>query len=152
MNIPAFNELKKLRDAEIERRGLQQPQHACKVEKVDGELGIVFGFAIVSKVNGKDYVDTQGDIVPEDSMLKASADFMRGDRMAKDMHSGGKVGQVVFAFPLTTEIAKALKVETEKTGLIVGMKPSSDELLAKYKSGEYTGFSIGGKRVRDVQN
>jgi len=120
-----------------------------KVEKVDSELGIVFGYAIVCKVDGEDYFDTQGDHIPESTMLEATADYMAGDRMAKVMHRGGDAGQVVYGFPVTEDIAKALGIEVRKTGFVVGMRPDDEEVLAKYASGEFTGFSIGGRRVSE---
>lgn len=122
----------------------------AQIAKVDNDLGIVFGFAIVCKQNGKEYFDVQADHIPENAMLEATASFMQGQRMAKDMHAGEKVGQVVFGFPMTADIAKSLGIVTEKTGFIVGMRPDSDEMLEKYNSGEYTGFSIGGRRIIDT--
>lgn len=82
-------------------------------------------------------------------MLKAATDFMLRSRVAKEMHSGSPVGPVVFAFPLTAEVAKALEIETRKTGLLIAMRPGP-AVMAKYKSGEYTGFSIGGSRLVDA--
>jgi hypothetical protein len=55
----------------------------------------------------------------------------------------------VFAFPMTTDIAKAFGVETKTTGLMIGLKPDNNAMLAKFKSGELTGFSIGGFRIED---
>lgn len=118
-----------------------------EIQKVDKELGIVFGYAIVCKQDGKPYFDVQGDHIPEDAMLEATAEFMSGFRIAKDMHAGKSVGQVVYGFPVTDDIAKALGITADRTGFIVGMKPDSDEMLQKYAKGEYTGFSIGGKRI-----
>lgn len=130
-----------------------------RIAKVDDALGLVFGWAIVCKVAGEDYydlnVDREGpragervpEHIPEPVMLKAAAEFMQtADRPGNDMHDGPDCGQYVFAFPLTTDVAKALGIETEKTGLLVGFKPPAD-VLAKYKSGEYTGFSIEGRRL-----
>jgi hypothetical protein len=57
---------------------------------------------------------------------------------------------VVFAFPLTEDIGKAMGIESQKTGLMIAMQPPA-EILIKYKSGEYTGFSIGGRRVVDEE-
>ena len=122
-----------------------------EVQKVDEDLGLVFGYAIVSKIDGKEYFDTQGDHIPEAAMLKASTEFMQGGRMAKDMHRGSQVGQVVFGFPVTEDIAKALDIEVKKTGLLVGMKPADKRMLSKYASGEYTGFSIGGRRIAHTE-
>jgi hypothetical protein len=117
--------------------------------KVDENLGLVLGFAIVSKVDDEDYFDLQGDHIPEDAMLEAATDFMANSRVSKIMHKGEEAGQVVFAWPMTTEIAKAFDIETKTTGLMIAIKPDSPDQLAKYKSGEFTGFSIGGKRIQD---
>ena len=118
------------------------------VVKVDEALGLVFGFAIVSKQDGEDYYDLQDDHIPEDAMLKAATDFMENSRVAKEMHAGDEAGTIVFAFPLTTDIAKALDIVTKRTGLLIAMRPA-DGMLAKFKSGEFTGFSIGGYRITD---
>jgi hypothetical protein len=127
----------------------------AQVFKVDEALGLVFGWAIVSKENGENYFDLQGDHIPEDAMLKAATDFMQNSRMAGDMHERAEgepveSGTVVFAFPLTTDIAKAMGIETKKTGLMIAMRPDPD-VLGKFKSGEYTGFSIGGNRGVDEE-
>jgi hypothetical protein len=114
----------------------------CSLAKVDAELGLVFGFAIVCKRDGQEYFDLQGDHITERAMLGAAADFMLHSRASGEMHEWPD-GTVVFAFPLTTDIAKALDITTKQTGLLIAMKPSP-EVLAKFKSGEYTGFSIGG--------
>lgn len=125
----------------------------CEVMKTDDELGLVFGLAVVCLEDGKPYFDSYGDHVPEDVMLKHAADFMANSRVSTDMHAreDGKPvpdGSVVFAFPLTSAIAKSLGFEPKRTGLLIGMKPSP-EVFAKFKSGEYTGFSIGGFRGED---
>lgn len=120
--------------------------------KVDDTLGLVFGWAIICKQDGEPYFDTQGDYIPEASMLEAATDFMVNSRVAKDMHGGEEAvlpGSVVFAFPMTTEVAKAFGYNTTTTGLLIAMKPESEEVLAKFRTGEYTGFSIGGRRVLD---
>ena len=117
--------------------------HKASVLKVDRRLGLVFGYAIVCKRDGEDYYDLQGDHIPESSMLEAATDFMMNSRVAKEMHDSEEIGSVVFAFPLSSEIAKALDIETSTTGLIVAMKPTSD-VLGKFADGTYTGFSIGG--------
>ena len=123
----------------------QQKRTYVKVEKTDADLGLVFGFAIVCKQDGEDYFDLQGDHIPEDSMLSASTDFMVNSRVAKDMHRGEQSGDVVFAWPLTTEIAKAMGLTTEKTGLMIAVRPYDEDVLRKYDTGEYSGFSIGGE-------
>lgn len=122
-----------------------------KVCKVDKSLGLVMGFAIVCKQDGQDYFDVQGDHIPEDAMLGAAVDFMQNSRVAKEMHAGDSKGAVLFAFPLTSDIAKAFGIETQTTGLMIAMKPDNADMLAKFKDGTYTGFSIGGRRITDEE-
>jgi len=123
-----------------------QFERTSEVLKVDQRHGLVFGFAMISKVDGEDYFDSQGDHIPEDAMMKASLDFMKSSRVAKEMHRGDQIGEILYAFPLTEDIAKSLGIMTRRTGLLIGMKPSK-EVLAKFENGSYTGFSIGGTYV-----
>ncbi len=122
---------------------------SAEVVKVDEVLGLVMGFAIVCEEEGEPYFDVQGDHIPEDSMLKAALDFMENSRVAGEMHSGDGKGTVVFAWPMTTDIAKAFGIVINRTGLMVALRPSDDAMLEKFRDGTYTGFSIGGKRIED---
>lgn len=136
-----------------------------QILKVDTALGLVFGFAIVCKLaNDKgeleDYHDLNVDVagphagkrvpehITEDAMFKCAVDAAsEGVQMAgNDMHAGPDNGTFYFMFPLTSEIAKALEIETKRTGLLVAYKPEPD-VLAKFNDGTYTGFSMEGARV-----
>jgi len=129
------------------KRNTKSAAHVCKVDQT---LGLVFGWAIISKIDGEDYYDIQEDHIPEDVMLRAAADFMASKRVAGDMHQRDqygqpvKAGEILFAFPLTTDIAKAMEISTPQTGLMIAMRPADPEILAKFTDGTYTGFSIGG--------
>ncbi len=123
---------------------------ASEILKVDESLGLVFGFAIICKVDGEDHFDLQADHIPEGVMLKGSLDFAKGKRVAKEMHQGESVGDVVFMFPLTSEIAASLNIVTKHTGLLIAMQPDDPEVLRKFATGEYTGFSIGGTAVNET--
>lgn len=124
--------------------------HTSAILKVDESLGLVFGFAIICKEDGEPHFDLQADHIPEHVMLKGSTDFMKSDRVAKEMHRGDQVGEIVFAFPLTTDIAKSLDIQTKRTGLLIAMQPDDPEVLRKFANGEYTGFSIGGTAVNEA--
>ena len=127
------------------------------VVKVDSEHGVVMGWAIVCKIRGEEYYDTQDDHLTEDCMFGAAVDYMEKSRNSSKMHvhtrnaAGRRVpamdGQTLFALPLTEDVKKALNIECPYTGLAVGVKPSDEETLNKFKSGEYTGFSIGGHYI-----
>ena len=134
----------------------KQKTITASVTKVDTNLGIVFGWAIISKIKGKEYFDVQGDHIPENSMLRASAGFMQGRRVAGNMHrpvdtrgNVERIGTVIFAFPLTEDVMKSMGLKSDFTGLMVGMKVDNPDILEKFASGAYTGFSIGGKRIVD---
>lgn len=119
------------------------------VVKVDEDLGLVLGYAIVCMEDGEPYFDVQGDHIPEASMLKAATDFMLHSRTAGDMHENELPGIIVFAWPMTKDIAEAFDLEVSKTGLMIAMHPDDPEVLGKFRDGTYTGFSIGGKRVEE---
>ena len=117
--------------------------------KVNDELGLVMGFAIIcedSSIEGEDkrYFDLHGDHIPEDAMLKAATDFMLNSRHGKVMHAGEQMGDIVFAWPLTSDIAKEFGVTTDRTGLMIAWKPRDTETLKLFKDGKLKGFSIGG--------
>lgn len=124
----------------------------AQVLKVDETLGLVFGWAIVCKVNGEDYYDlnvdrTTGERVPEHITEKAMLEGALGlaaYAVAKEMHVGEQIGTIPFMFPLTTDIAKSMQIETPINGLMIAMKPNDPSVTAKFAKGEYTGFSIGG--------
>ena len=119
-------------------------------KKFDETLGLVMGFIIICKQDGQRYFDLHGDHIPEDAMLKAALDFMENSRTAKEMHTNEKRGSIVFAWPMTDDIAKAFDIETHTTGLMIAMKPDA-EMLERFESGELTGFSIGGFRGEDEE-
>lgn len=129
-------------------KDISSVDNAVKMAKVDDSLGLVFGWAIISKLNGQEYYDSQGDFIPEDVMLKAAANYMQNGAVAKEMHVGDEKGKVVFAWPMTADIAKAMGVSTNQTGLMIAMKPDNKSMLEKFRDGTYSGFSIGGRGER----
>lgn len=112
--------------------------------KVDQELGIAYGWAIVSSENGAPYFDLQGDHIPEDVMVEALLDFSKNSRVGKDMHAGEQTGEHVFLYPMTKATMSGLGISGGKTGAIVGYKPTNKADLAQIAAGTRTGFSIGG--------
>lgn len=113
------------------------------VAKVDAELGIVLGWALTSTVDGSPYHDLHGDAIEEADLVKIAYEYVVNGALTDEMHDGAADGSAPFIWPMTSEIAKALGIPSDKTGILVGIKPSAD-VLAKFKSGEYTGFSIAG--------
>jgi len=120
--------------------------------KADDEQRIVWGWASVISKDGKAVVDRQGDVITPDVLVKAANEFMLDVRMAKAMHSGDRVGEVIHSLPLTKELTEALGIQSDKEGWIIAMKIHSDEVWEGVKSGLYKAFSIGGKAIRTAMN
>lgn len=120
-----------------------EKQIKLDIVKVNKELGILFGYAIVCKEDGEEYYDLQGDHIPEDAMMEAAVNFMDGRNYFYENHIYG-VGKVIFAWPMTSELAEAMDIMVKKTGLLVGVKPDHYDIIDKFREGIYTGFSIGG--------
>jgi len=129
-----------------------------KVAKVDSKLGLVFGFGAVSMEKGARYFDAHDEHVSEAELLKGALNFVEHWQIAGEEHRDGasgeveKRGTVPFVFPLLTDVAKALGIESETHGILVALKPDA-EMMAKFESGELTGFSMGGvARRREVDD
>ena len=60
-----------------------------------------------------------------------------------------KRGEVVFAFPLLSDVMEPMGIQSDRSGLIVGIQTDPD-MFARYQSGELKQFSIGGRRTDDV--
>jgi hypothetical protein len=118
--------------------------------KASDSLGLAFFWAFTStNPDGSDHYDLHGDAIDGD-FVKAAMDFMlEGGGAVDEMHDGEATdGRVVFAMPMTPEIAKAFSIETQTTGLMVALKVN-DEQLAKLKDKTYTGVSIAGIGTRE---
>lgn len=127
-----------------------------EILKVDDELGIVFGWGIVCELDGEPYFDTQDDYISESEMLAASADFMVKSREMDANHQRVQTGDVVFAMPMTKDVAAAYNMELPRnndgqtvSGFMLAVKPHDDAELAKFKDGTYTGFSLEGMAIRE---
>ena len=120
-----------------------------QILKADDAQRMVYGWASVITENGIPVVDTQGDVIKAETLVKAATDFMLSARVAKDMHSGGKIGEFVHSMPLTKEIADALGITSDKEGWIVACKVYDNAVWEKVKSGELKAFSIGGRAKRE---
>ena len=129
-----------------------------QILKVSTELGLIFGWAMICKVRDEHdnlvpYNDTDDEQFDEQGMLEAVTEFAMTKRVACDMHARDEDGQpvqdggVIHHFPLTEEIAKALGIITPVTGLLTALRPDNPETLEKARTGEYTGFSIGGEVI-----
>lgn len=133
---------------------------------VNRDLGIAIGYAVVCEKRNADgkfepYFDQDRDfpehITPQ-CMVEAACDFALSDRVQGVMHKSAdgtmaadpteveRRGTVVHTFPMTQDIAEALEITVQKTGLLIAVKPDDPEVLGQIERGELNAFSIGGLR------
>jgi len=134
----------KAKEAPVQKMEIQG-----QILKADNEQRMVWGWASVISEHGVPVVDTQGDVIKADTLMKAATEFMLSTRVTKEMHVGGKVGEFVHSLPLTKSIADSLGIKSDKEGWIVACKVYDDAVWEKVKSGELKAFSIGGRAKRE---
>lgn len=113
---------------------------------VSAAAEIVYGWGGISSEDGRDYFDSDNQHIPAELLAGAALEFAEGDRVMSVQHDGAEFGKVVYILPLLRDTANALglKVENDREGLIVGVRPNASALAA-VKDGTLTGFSIGGR-------
>jgi phage head maturation protease len=103
----------------------------CDFQKMDEETRMVYGYAT------NDTLDSQFEIVEMDATAKAVEDYSKW-RNIRVMHKAEPVGT-------------APVLEMRKAGLWVGAEIVDDDAWNKVKKGVYKGFSIGGRKLKVVQ-
>jgi cation transport regulator ChaB len=130
-----------------------------EIAKVDADLGQVFGWASITKINGEPVVDLQNDYLETHELEKAAYDYVLKSRIGGEMHERMKksapkqVGTLIESMMLTPEkIEKMGLPEDTPHGWWVGFQVSKDDIGSEawenVKKGKYTGFSIHGMGKR----
>lgn len=120
---------------------------SVQILRTDEEQRVVWGWVSVATEKGEKVFDSHGDHIPMAELEKASVDFMLTSRVGKAMHVGEKVSDVIGCLPLSSELAKALGIECEREGLIMGFRVNDDRVWEAVKKGELGAFSIGGTGI-----
>lgn len=123
-----------------------------QILKVDDEQHIIYGWASVATEKGEPVVDLQGDVIEMSTLEKAVNDFMEHVRVGKTMHVGEQTGMVIHSMPVSNDIAKALGIQSDREGWIVGYKVYDEDVWKMVKSGELRAFSIGGRAIKEEYN
>lgn len=132
------------------------------ISKVDTDKRLVFGWCSISKLDGKEVYDLQGDYVPIETTEDAAYRYMLHSRKGGDMHR--RVTKHAFGVrdePLhTADLVESIVVTQEKLdawgltqeqlplGWWVGFKINDDAQWADVKAGKRPAFSIHGSGVR----
>ena len=125
------------------------------ISKVDEDKRQCFGWCSVVKIDGRDVIDKQNDMIDIEEIEKSAYDFMLTSRKGGDMHrraaDGGvhHAADVIESFVLTPEkIEKMGLPDSVPQGWWIGMKVNDDALWDDVKSGRKTKFSIHGSGQR----
>lgn len=125
---------------------------ALKVQKVDEDKRLVFGWANVSvDVGGNEVVDLQEDMIDPETLEAAAYKFAELYRDGGEMHERTGTAVMVESVVLTEEkqAAMGLAAGTLPVGWWIGFRVTDDDVWEKVKSGEYSMFSIGGTAIRE---
>jgi hypothetical protein len=117
-------------------------------EKASETGNYVRGWASVVELDGKPVEDTQGDIISMTELRKAAHRFITDQRVAKAMHAGSAIGEVVESVIVDDAFAKALGITGGMRGWFIGMRIHDPDIQEKVRKGVFRAFSIGGKGRR----
>jgi hypothetical protein len=126
-----------------------------EISKLNEDKQQCFGWCSVVKVDGKDVVDKQNDMIEIDDIEEAAYDYMLTSRKGGDMHrrapDGGvhHAADVIESFVLTPEkIEKMGLPEDVPQGWWIGMQVNDPDLWRDVKEGRKRKFSIHGSGQR----
>lgn len=117
-------------------------------EKADTSGRFVRGWASVVSSGGSQIADHQGDMIDIDDIRKAAHRFISDARIAKAMHAGQPVGEVVESVIIDDAFAAALGITDPKRGWWIGMEIHDDTIRKGVREGKLRAFSIGGRGRR----
>lgn len=125
-----------------------------KGREADAKMGRVWGWASVIEKDGKPVIDHQGDMIEPEELVKAAHDFITNSRTAGVMHSRAdgqpvKIGHVVESVVLTRDLQKALGINLDRAGWLIGMQITDPTVKQQVSDGVLKSFSIGGKGRRE---
>jgi len=116
--------------------------------KANNDQQIVYGWASIVEKDGKEVIDTEGDVIGIDDLEEAALSYVMKSRVASINHTGDKVGSLVESIVFTKEKQQSLGIDLGKVGWWVGYKISDSAVWERVKSGELSSFSIGGSAIR----
>ena len=131
----------------------------AEISKRDDEKRQVFGFAMVTHIDGEPVVDLQGDYTPLEEIEKAAYTYVIESRKGGDMHERDgenprHTADLVESFVVTPEKLEKMGLDPDAIphGWWVGFKVNDDKQWEMVKSGERSGFSIhgSGRRVEKM--
>lgn len=140
----SFEELQEDWKETISEKSMQNVNFSHEITKVNEELGVIYGWASVTTVEGELVVDSHGDTIDTIEIVKAAHEFVSEARAAKIMHKGEDVGEIVESLVFSEDIQKALGIDLGFEGWFIGMRVPDVDIRKQVMNGELPMFSIGG--------
>lgn len=134
----------------LKQQGKVAKSDQITFSKVDSDKRQVFGWCSLSKKDGQDVVDLQGDIIPIEEIEKSAYDYVLTSRKGGNQHEregeGPRhVGNVIESMVFTPEKIEKMGLPGDfPQGWWIGMKIEDEETWQQVKSGERAGFSVHG--------
>lgn len=108
----------------------------------------VAGWAYVTHDESGPVVDWSGDTTSTGVIAKAAHKYVTDARVAKAMHSGAKIGDVVESVMIDDDFAAAHGITHKKRGWWIKMKVDCPATRQRVLKGELRSFSLGGGGTR----
>jgi hypothetical protein len=145
---PAKSAAGRSKAAKVKKRDLQV---SGEIAKFDVDKQQCFGWASVVKVDGKDVIDKQSDLIEIDDIEEAAYDYVLNSRAGGDMHRRADDGGVdakatmIESMVFTPEkIAKMGLPDDFPHSWWIGLQVNDPDLWDDVKTGRKTKFSIHG--------
>lgn len=135
----------------------QPVEFLAKIDVVQDELQVVYGWASVVSKDGELVVDSQGDTIEEIELVKAAHDFVTDFRVGGIMHmqdddgTAIPIGTIVESAVFTEDMQKFLKIDVGVVGWWIGLRVEHAAVWKMVKDGQFEGFSIGGAGLRTIE-
>ena len=107
----------------------------------------VWGWAAISSVDDKMYVDSQSDYIDVDVPERSVANYMKKSRTVGDMHETMGRGQLIGSMVMSKALQQALNIDCGVEGWLVCVE-LDPPLWEAYKRGERPGLSISGSATK----
>jgi hypothetical protein len=114
----------------------------CPIIKSDDDKRIVYGVVLEPHS-----IDLQGDVIAIDTIETAAHKYLIEHRTVGDSHSRLAGAEVVESYLAPADLELGGQLITQGTW-VMGVHVTDERLWQAVKSGEYSGFSIGGKGER----
>ncbi len=116
-------------------------------QKSSDEKRLVYGWANVVIKKGETVTDHHDHTISIDEIQQAAHEYIINARVAKVMHEGVQIGEIVESFVFIKELRPAFKSTLDQEGWFIVMKIYDDETWERVKNGEFPDFSIGGTAI-----